>query len=119
VSNPRLLVTIRRRRSLTEINMNRQPHFISDPLSTSAGRSVGRIFRNLSGSLVLFASLVLTVSAATSQGPSGYWHEARSIAALDLRLASLEGMVYEPSTGAFLIFGESVSSAGGAGALPG
>lgn len=94
--------------------MNRQPHFRSDPLSTSAGRSIGRIFRNLSGSLVLFASLVLTVSAATSQGPSGYWHEARSIAALDLRLASLEGMVYEPSTGAFLIFGESVSSAGGA-----
>ena len=94
--------------------MNRQPHFKSDPLSTTAGRSLGRIYRNLFGYLVLFASLVLTVSAATSQGPSGYWHEARSIAALDLRLASIEAMVYEPTTGAFLVFGEPVSSAGGA-----
>lgn len=65
------------------------------------------------GLLLFIALLGLTVSSATSQEPTGYWHEARIIKASDLNLSQIEGLAYEPVAGRFLVFGR-VSSASAA-----
>lgn len=62
------------------------------------------------GLLLFIALLGLTVSSATSQEPTGYWHEARIIKASDLNLSQIEGVAYEPAAGRFLVFGRVLSA---------
>lgn len=91
--------------------MNRQHLCTNKHMSARSGRPARRAF--LLGPVLLVVFLALTVSSATSQEQAGYWHEARSINASGLGLTQIEGLIYDPTAGRFLIFGSRPSDADG------
>lgn len=91
--------------------MNPRHHLSSNRALVHIHRSAFRLLTI--GAAFLVVLMTLVVSAAASQEPAMYWHEARSFQGTDFNLSRLEALAFDPNTEQFLLFGSSAAVAGG------